>query len=333
MTLQFLVSPQTNPYLNLAVEQYLLSHSAADVATLYLWRNRRTVVIGQNQNPYAEVNLERLLADGGYLMRRRTGGGAVYHDDGNLNFSFVIPQADYNLDRQFAVVCQAVDSFGLRTMRSGRNDIMVDCSAREATIATPHSTESDWRKFSGNAFHRGTTHHLHHGTLLISGNLDDLKQYLRPKPSKLLKHGVQSVGSRVANLADLNPTISTESIVQPLCEAFAALYGSTPRAIAFDNLVAQPAVQALAQQLASDQWLYDPWRHFTAQRSGSFAWGEVDVAFTVSDGILTDVRIATDALDLEAIEQARLRLCGASAEQAPQATSPIVADLIALIYG
>ncbi|MBQ9418606.1 MAG: lipoate--protein ligase [Bacteroidales bacterium] len=332
MTLQFLVSTQTNPYLNLAVENYLVGHSAPETATLYLWRNRRTVVIGQNQNPYAEVNLERLLADGGYLVRRRTGGGAVYHDDGNLNFSLVIPQADYNLDRQFAIICQAVELFGLRSMRSGRNDIMVDCTSLNQAPSSMQSHAADWRKFSGNAFHRGTTHHLHHGTLLISGNLADLKLYLQPKPSKLLKHGVQSVSSRVANLADLNPAISTESIAAPLCKAFAATYGQAPQPIAFADLAENPTVQKLASQLSSDEWLYRPWRNFTAQRSGSFSWGEVDLSFTIADGHIADVQIATDALDLDTLEQARLRLCGASTGCPPEATNPIESDLIALIY-
>ena len=159
MTTQFIVSDQTNPYLNIAVENYLVEY--ADSIVLYLWRNRRTVVIGQNQNPYSEVNLEALNADGGYLMRRRTGGGAVYHDDGNLNFSFIVPKDLYDQTRQFAVIQRAVESFGLHTELSGRNDILVE-----------------GRKFSGNAFSKGRINDLHHGTLLISGDMSDLQRYL-----------------------------------------------------------------------------------------------------------------------------------------------------------
>ena len=90
MRLQFVISNQTNPYWNIAVENHLLSLHETEVVTLYLWKNRRTVVIGQNQNPFSECNVEALEADGGFLMRRKTGGGAVYHDDGNINFSFVV---------------------------------------------------------------------------------------------------------------------------------------------------------------------------------------------------------------------------------------------------
>ena len=90
MKLRLVVSNQTNPHLNVAVENYLLAQEEYESITLYLWRNRRTVVIGQNQNPFAECNVDLLLSEGGYLMRRRTGGGAVYHDDGNINFSFIV---------------------------------------------------------------------------------------------------------------------------------------------------------------------------------------------------------------------------------------------------
>ena len=168
MKLQFIVSNQTNPYWNIAVEQYLvdipiqaIKQSDNQTITLYLWKNRRTVVIGQNQNPYSEVNLEALEADGGFLMRRKTGGGAVYHDDGNINFSFVVPKALYDQSRQFAVIQRAVADFGIVAELSGRNDIL-----------------TEGRKFSGNAFSKGKYQDLHHGTLLIEGNMEDLQRYL-----------------------------------------------------------------------------------------------------------------------------------------------------------
>ena len=135
---KLIISNQTNPYLNIAVENYLLSQPSDGDIAMYLWQNRRTVVIGQNQNPYAECNVAQLEQDGGYLMRRRTGGGAVFHDLGNLNFSFVVPYEMYDTTRQFAVLQRAVESYGLDTEISGRNDVL--CQGR---------------KFSGNAFAKG----------------------------------------------------------------------------------------------------------------------------------------------------------------------------------
>ena len=313
MHLQFIVSDQTNPYWNIAVEQYLVEH--ANAVVLYLWRNRRTVVIGQNQNPFSEVNVEALEADGGFLMRRKTGGGAVYHDDGSLNFSFVIPKALYDQRRQFAVIQRAVESFGLHTQLSGRNDIL-----------------AEGRKFSGNAFSKGRLNDLHHGTLLINGDMSDLARYLKPKPAKLQKHGVQSVRSRVVNLADLNPDITTQSIAPRLRSAFETEYAAAAREVAFGDLLRLPAVRALYEQISSDEWKYGRWRSFKAQRSAQFDWGGVEVALSVEDDIIRDVQIASDALDLAALDHARRLLTGADIKKRPPTESAIVDDILSLVY-
>lgn len=319
MKLQFIVSDQTEPYWNIAVENFLVE--SAECVTLYLWRNRRTVVIGQNQNPYSEVNVEVLEADGGFLMRRKTGGGAVYHDDGNLNFSFVVPKALYDQQRQFSVIQRAVESFGLHTELSGRNDIL-----------------AEGRKFSGNAFSKGRVNDLHHGTLLISGDMSDLAHYLKPKPAKLQKHGVQSVRSRVVNLAELNPEITPESIAPRLKEAFLSEYSEyseNSENSDFSEIIKRPEVRALHDHFASPEWKYGRWRTFTAQRSAQFDWGGVELALTVDEsrGIITDVQIASDALDLAALDEARCLLTGANTEKRPPSSeSAIVNDILSLVY-
>lgn len=316
MKLQFIVSDQTNPYWNIAVENYLVSLPETDVVTLYLWKNRRTVVIGQNQNPFSECNVEALEADGGYLMRRRTGGGAVYHDDGNINFSFVAPKALYDQMRQFSVIQRAVAYFGIVAELSGRNDIL-----------------TEGRKFSGNAFSKGKYQDLHHGTILIKGNMEDLQRYLKPKPAKLQKHGVASVKSRVVNLSELNPAITSESIVPQLRKAFEEVYGGTAMELAFDETIALPEVKALYEEFASDEWRYGRWRTFTAERSAQFDWGGVEVALTVENDIITDVQIASDALDLAALDEARRLLIGATTYSAPKHNqNPIIGDIISLVY-
>lgn len=319
MKLQFIVSDQTEPYWNIAVENFLVE--SAECVTLYLWRNRRTVVIGQNQNPYSEVNVEALEADGGFLMRRKTGGGAVYHDDGNLNFSFVVPKALYDQQRQFSVIQRAVESFGLHTELSGRNDIL-----------------AEGRKFSGNAFSKGRLNDLHHGTLLISGDMSDLAHYLKPKPAKLQKHGVASVRSRVVNLAELNPEITPESIAPRLKEAFLSEYSEYSEYSEnsdFSEIIKRPEVRALHDHFASPEWKYGRWRTFTAQRSAQFDWGGVELALTVDEarGIITDVQLASDALDLAALDQARRLLSGADTEKRPPSSeSAIVNDILSLVY-
>lgn len=313
MKLQFIVSNQTNPYWNIAVENYLVEH--ADCVVLYLWKNRRTVVIGQNQNPFSEVNVDALEADGGYLMRRRTGGGAVYHDDGNLNFSFVAPKALYDQQRQFGVIQRAVESFGLHTELSGRNDIL-----------------AEGRKFSGNAFSKGQKNDLHHGTLLISGDMSDLARYLKPKPAKLQKHGVQSVRSRVVNLAELNPEITPESIAPRLRAAFEGVYGGCAEEVSFEDVIRRPEVRRLYEEFASDEWKYGKWKTFSAQRSAQFDWGGVELSLTIEDDIVRDVQMASDALDLAALDEARRLLTGADIKKRPPTESAIVNDILSLVY-
>ena len=313
MKLQFIVSNQTNPYWNIAVENYLVEH--AECITLYLWRNRRTVVIGQNQNPFSEVNVEALEADGGYLMRRKTGGGAVYHDDGNLNFSFVVPKSLYDQRRQFAVIQRAVESFGLHTELSGRNDIL-----------------AEGRKFSGNAFSKGRVNDLHHGTLLISGDMSDLARYLKPKPAKLQKHGVQSVRSRVVNLSELNPGITPDSIVPCLRAAFELEYSGKSEYSEYSEIIKRPEVRALYEQFASPEWKYGRWRTFTAQRSAQFAWGGVELSLTIDNDVITEVQLASDALDLAALDETRRLLTGADTKKRPPSESAIVNDILSLVY-
>ena len=313
MKLQFIVSDQTNPYWNIAVENYLVEH--ADCVVLYLWKNRRTVVIGQNQNPFSEVNVDALEADGGYLMRRRTGGGAVYHDDGNLNFSFVAPKALYDQQRQFGVIQRAVESFGLHTELSGRNDIL-----------------AEGRKFSGNAFSKGQKNDLHHGTLLISGDMSDLARYLKPKPAKLQKHGVQSVRSRVVNLAELNPEITPESIAPRLRAAFEGVYGGCAEEVSFEDVIRRPEVRRLYEEFASDEWKYGKWKTFIAQRSAQFDWGGVELSLTIEDDIIRDVQLASDALDLAALDAARHLLTGADIKKRPPTESAIINDILSLVY-
>lgn len=316
MKLKLVVSSSPNPYLNVAVENYLMSLPADDTVTLYLWKNRRTVVIGQNQNPFAECNVELLCNEDGHVMRRTTGGGAVYHDDGNINFSFITTHDHYNLQRQFSVIINAVASFGLQAEISGRNDLLCE-----------------GRKFSGNAFSKTATHRLHHGTILIKSNVSDLNRYLKVSETKLHKHGVASVQSRVVNLSELAP-ITSENIVPKLVAAFEMVYDGKCEEISFDNLCNTDAVQQLVESYSSDQWIYGKWRHFVANRKGAFDWGEVAVSVDIDEeaAIIRSIEIATDGLEPDTIELAKQLLTGANTKSKPQSENRIITDIINLIY-
>lgn len=112
-----------NPYENLALEEMLLTHVPKESCILYLWQNQKTVVIGKNQNAWKECRVKELEEDGGFLARRLSGGGAVFHDLGNLNFTFLMNSPDYDLSRQLDVILQAVASLGISAQKSGRNDV------------------------------------------------------------------------------------------------------------------------------------------------------------------------------------------------------------------
>ena len=167
----------TDSHYNMAFEQWCLTHLCQDELYFYLWRNAPAVIIGENQDAEAEVNLEYLKANGIALARRVTGGGAVYHDLQNLNYSFVGKDADP------ALMVEALRKLGVPAELTGRNDIFVE-----------------GRKVSGYARRMEGSNLLVHGTLMYDVDIDVLTHALDTPVSKLNRKGVQSVRSRVTNL-------------------------------------------------------------------------------------------------------------------------------------
>ena len=139
--LTYIETDNTHPYKNLAVEEYLLLHCRENECILYLWQNQNTVVAGRNQNVWKECLVSRLEEDNGHIVRRLSGGGAVYHDLGNLNFTFLVRKENYDVSKQLDVILKAVQKLGIAAEKSGRNDIL-----------------ADGRKFSGNAFYEKGDH-------------------------------------------------------------------------------------------------------------------------------------------------------------------------------
>ena len=313
--LQIILGNQHNPYLNLAVESNLLDNFLPNTISLFLWKNRQTVVIGTNQNPYSECDIDSLLTEGGFLARRRTGGGAVYHDLGNLNFSFVADKNIYDVKRQMQVIQKALLDFNLETEVSGRNDITYQ-----------------GRKFSGNAFAKTKNQGLHHGTILIKTDSERLQKYLKVKPAKLHKHGVKSVSSRVINLSEV-ADITSETIIPHLTKAFEDVYQETATIISFDDLCDDKAIR-LSQQIGSNEYLFGKWKEFHTKKSATFDWGSIDLDIDIDEenGIIKDINIASDSLEPKSIEAAIELLKGANIKENPSSENQIVNDIISLIY-
>lgn len=316
--LQVIISTQYDPFLNRAVEAYLVDHQEEDIITMYLWKNQQTVVIGYNQNPYSECNVKMLLDEGGHVMRRGTGGGAVYHDLGNINFSFVANRKNYDVRKQLSVIQDALLNYGLKTEISGRNDLTYQ-----------------GRKFSGNAFSKGNNN-LHHGTILIKTDGEKMMRYLTVNQAKLQKHGVKSVSSRVINLSEAVPELTSEDIKEPLIRSFGKIYGGTPVILDFETLSQNEEVQATAKHISSFDFLFARWEHFKTTKRAQFDWGAVEISLHINEAEKTidDIQIASDCIDTEIIAQTERLLKGCSTLQAPQYdnSNMMLNDIINLIF-
>lgn len=314
--IHLIIGNQYNPHLNLAVESSLLDEGDDNVVTMFLWKNQQTVVYGYNQNPFTECNVELLLSEGGFAARRRTGGGAVYHDLGNLNFSFVANKKHYDVAKQMSVIQKALEIFGLKTEVSGRNDILFD-----------------GRKFSGNAFGIYKDRRLHHGTILIKTDGEKLAKYLKVNPAKLQKHGVKSVASRIINLSEV-ADITSDSIIPYLSKAFEEVYEAKAEVIDFNDLITDKMLKT-RDLFASDEYLFGKWRNFHAKKSAQFAWGlvELDMQINEEKGIIESVSIASDGLEPDLIDETEQLLIGASIKKAPDfGQNEVAKDIISLIY-
>ena len=226
-----------DPYHNLAVEETLLRTSCGR-RILYLWQNDRTVVIGRHQDAKAECDLEKMQEDGVLLSKRISGGGAVYHDMGNINFTFIAPRGLLSVDEDFEIISEAVRSFGIDTCRTGNNDLGI---------------ASTGAKFSGSAFYQSGPDEdspcFHHGTILCSCDIEKMVKYLTPPAEKLDRHGVQSVRARVANL-ELDTGKVKESIIKVFEERFGEAEHTGEEA-ADPGMVAEAAAR-----LSSHSWLF-----------------------------------------------------------------------------
>lgn len=226
-----------DPYLNLAIEETLLKTSCGR-RILYLWQNDRTVVIGRHQDAKAECNLEKMEEDGVTLAKRISGGGAVYHDMGNLNFTFIAPRGYLSVDEDFSIISETVGRFGIETCRTGNNDLGV---------------ASTGAKFSGSAFYQSgpdiDSPCFHHGTILCSCDIEKMVQYLTPSSAKLERHGVKSVRARVTNLG-----LEISDVKESITRVFEERFGEADRAgeEAADRVMAEES----RERLSSHDWLF-----------------------------------------------------------------------------
>ena len=293
MKLRILKSEVTNPWFNLATEDWIFQELDPDSHTLFLWRNAETVVIGRSQNPWVECKTDKMEEDGVYLARRQSGGGAVFHDLGNTNFTFLSPKEDYNQDANFEIIINALKKLGIEATQSGRNDMQVGD-----------------RKISGSAFKHSIDRSFHHGTVLVNANMQKLGDYLNPHPLKLQAKGIKSVRSRVANLVDFNETVTHESLSEAIIEAFCEYYGQTVEVEELDeaSLKKEPHLNKYYEQMADWNWRFGKTPAFSHHIETRFDWGIIDLHLDVQQAVITDVVIFSDALNVELIDELKQAL-------------------------
>ena len=229
---KYICSENTSPYYNLALERSLFDFVDEDTVILYLWQNSHTIVIGKNQNAYAECKVDEFIGAGGTLARRPSGGGAVYHDLGNLNFSIICNESIAKEHTYQRIVKEALRFFGIVSEFNGRNDLTVDD-----------------KKFSGNAFYVKDDVLCQHGTILINSDFKELSKYLTPDISKLERNHVKSVESRVVNLSEISDKITVESMKEAMIKA--------TNAVRLEEEPTESKVEEYKKIFENDEWILE----------------------------------------------------------------------------
>lgn len=271
----------TDPRHNLALEEYLLRRVKPGQCILYLWQNQRTVVIGRNQHASNECRIQALEADGGHLVRRLSGGGAVYHDLGNLNFTFLTVRRDYDVEKQTEAILRAVRSLGIPAEKNGRNDLTVEGG-----------------KFSGHAYYRTGDQCYHHGTLMVAVDLAPLEKYLNVSPLKLQAKGVKSVRARVVNLRDFRPGLTMEELRRALITAFGQVYGLPVQPLSEGELDADALAQGIAR-FSDPAWIYGDSQPLQVSRQALFDWGILRLDYSQDRGKITQAALWSDGLEAD----------------------------------
>ncbi|HWO97684.1 MAG TPA: lipoate--protein ligase [Bacillus sp. (in: firmicutes)] len=270
----------TDPRINLAIEEYALKHLDINETYLLFYINEPSIIIGKNQNTIEEINTRYVEEKGIHVVRRLSGGGAVYHDLGNLNFSFITKddgESFHNFKKFTDPVVKALKKLGVNAELSGRNDIL-----------------ADGRKISGNAQFSTKGRMFSHGTLLFNSEIEHVVSALNVKKDKIESKGIKSIRSRVANISEfLNEAISMEAFKQLLLsyifeeEGEVSTYQLTEKDWEEINRISKERYQ-------NWEWNYGKSPKFNLQHSHRFPVGQIDVRLEVSKGQIEECKIYGD---------------------------------------
>ncbi|WMT43097.1 lipoate--protein ligase [Paenibacillus sp. D2_2] len=287
---RIILSEEHNPYYNLALEEELLRGVNSDEVILYLWQNEKTVVIGRNQNPYLECDVPQLAANGVRLARRISGGGAVYHDLGNLNFTFIYQEHNKNLEQQLHVIKQAVEALGVTVEFSGRNDLTIQ-----------------GQKFSGHAFYGENGHEFHHGTLMVDVDLSQLSQVLRPSKLKMQAKGITSVKSRVVNLQQLFPSCTVNQLIDLLVASFGEIYKDVQEPLKYNS---ENYIPAQLSKYADSKWIFGESPKYDVMLERRVPQAIIQALLYIENGMIKRIKVHSDSLSTLSYEQVEQQFTG-----------------------
>ncbi len=264
---RLVVSPFHDPYLNLALENYFLETLNPRAPLLFLYSNERSVVLGRFQNPWIETNPAQLGSI--HLVRRQSGGGTVYHDRGNLNFSFITGQNEYDKTENLKQVCHVLQQEGIFLTINSRHDLTVN-----------HKGQT--YKVSGSAFRLKKDRVFHHGTLLINSETSLLKKAITPLADRifLTPKGTESVRSKVINLAEIHPDLNVQSVLN----LFRNIYEETKPD--WQSLAVSESVEKDRKTLVSENWIYGKTPGFKQDISEAFGLKMGAVIIEIRHGVI-----------------------------------------------
>lgn len=286
-----------NPWYNLAVEEYLLNNLEEDEIILYLWQNDNTVVIGRNQNAWQECRISDLEAAGGKLARRLSGGGAVFHDLGNLNYTLLMPRREYDLKEKLKIILKALQNLGIAAEFSGRNDII--CGGK---------------KISGNAYYLGSKAAYIHGTVLVDSDLEKLVSYLNVSDAKIKSKGIKSVRSRVMNLSEADAEVSVAAVKEAIKNSFSDLYNQG-QALNEIKIKENQELKELNNKYSSWDWRLGKTPDFDISFNNRFQWGEVELNLKLASGTIAEATLYSDAMYSDLIPKLSNSLTGKQFKQ------------------
>lgn len=304
----FVPNENNDPRVNLAIETYLLTEMPLDEPILLFYINEPSIIIGRNQNTIEEINKGYVDEHGIHVVRRLSGGGAVYHDHGNLNFSFIMPD-DGNSFRDFAKVTQpiiqALHDLGVEGAElKGRNDLVINDM-----------------KFSGNAMYATNGRMFAHGTLMFDSDIDEVVNTLKVRKDKIESKGIKSVRSRVTNikpfLSEDKQEMTTEEFRQ---EILLKIFGvDSIDQVKTYELTDQDwaAINKISEQYYRNwDWNYGKSPAFNLERRHRFPIGSIEMKMNVADGAIQEIKIFGDFFGLGEIKDVEDILTGVKYDKA-----------------